>query len=274
MQLGIFAKTYSRPTLDATLDAVAADGLRCVQFNFACCGLPTLPDHIDAAQLAAIRHALGSRGIAVAAVSGTFNLIHPDPARRAAGLRRLPLLAEAARELGAPMVTLCTGSRDPKDMWKAHPGNAAPDAWTDLLTGLGTALETTASTGIAFGIEPELANVVDSARACRRLLDEFRTPRLKVVIDGANLLATADLQCQDAVFAEAFELLGADIGLAHAKEIGPDGHADGRGPGAGILDWGAFLRHLYEVRFDGPLVMHGLDEPAVPSAMAFLGAQI
>lgn len=274
MQLGIFAKTYSRPTLDATLDAVVGDGLRCIQFNFACCGLPTLPDRLDAAQLAAIRHALGARGIAVAAVSGTFNLIHPDPARRADGLRRLPLLAEAARELGAPMVTLCTGSRDPKDMWKAHPDNATAEAWADLLNGLATALETTASTGIAFGIEPELANVVDSARTCRRLLDEFRTPRLRVVIDGANLLAPADLGCQDAVFAEAFELLGRDIGLAHAKEIGPDGHADGRGPGAGILDWRAFLRHLQQARFDGPLVMHGLNETAVPAAVAFLGAQI
>lgn len=274
MRLGIFAKTYSRPTLDATLDAVAADGLREVQFNFACCGLPTLPDAIDESLLAGIQHSLNTRGISVAAVSGTFNLIHPDPAPRADGLRRLPVLAAAARALGAPMITLCTGSRDPEDMWKAHPANSEPDAWRDLVTGLAAALDATASSGIAFGIEPELANVVSSARACRRLLDEFKSPRLKVVIDGANLLAAADLDRQDAVFSEAFDLLGPDIGLAHAKEIGPDGHADGRGPGAGILDWRAFLGHLRRVRFDGPLVMHGLKETAVPSAVAFLGAQL
>ena len=35
MELGIFARTFARPTVEATLDAVAAHGLRCVQFNLA-----------------------------------------------------------------------------------------------------------------------------------------------------------------------------------------------------------------------------------------------
>ena len=33
MRLGIFARTYTRPTLEAVLDAVLADGLDAVQFN-------------------------------------------------------------------------------------------------------------------------------------------------------------------------------------------------------------------------------------------------
>ena len=49
MQLGIFAKTFTRPTLEAVLDAVADHGLRCVQFNFACAGLPSMPDQIESA---------------------------------------------------------------------------------------------------------------------------------------------------------------------------------------------------------------------------------
>jgi sugar phosphate isomerase/epimerase len=42
MQIGIFARTFSRPTLEETLDAVAAHGLTHVQFNMSCAGLPTL----------------------------------------------------------------------------------------------------------------------------------------------------------------------------------------------------------------------------------------
>jgi hypothetical protein len=34
MQIGIFAKTFVRPTLAATLDAVVEHGIGCVQFNF------------------------------------------------------------------------------------------------------------------------------------------------------------------------------------------------------------------------------------------------
>ncbi len=39
MQIGIFAKTFVRPTLEATLDAVVAHDLHCLQFNMACAGL-------------------------------------------------------------------------------------------------------------------------------------------------------------------------------------------------------------------------------------------
>ncbi len=33
MQIGILSKVFVRPTLEAVLDAVAAAGLECVQFN-------------------------------------------------------------------------------------------------------------------------------------------------------------------------------------------------------------------------------------------------
>ena len=42
MHLGIFAKTFPRPTLEETLDAVVGHGLTHVQFNMSCVGLPTL----------------------------------------------------------------------------------------------------------------------------------------------------------------------------------------------------------------------------------------
>ncbi len=36
MRLGIFAKTFTRPTVEEVFDAVRAHGLRCVQFNLSC----------------------------------------------------------------------------------------------------------------------------------------------------------------------------------------------------------------------------------------------
>ena len=96
MEIGIFAKTFVRPALAATLDAVVAHGLRCVQLNLACAGLPTLPDALEPGQCAAIRRELDARSITLAALSGTFNMIHPDVQVRADGLRRLRVLAEHA----------------------------------------------------------------------------------------------------------------------------------------------------------------------------------
>ena len=37
-------------------------------------------------------------------------------------------------------MTLCTGTRDPEDQWRAHPGNNEPEAWRDLLEAMQSAL--------------------------------------------------------------------------------------------------------------------------------------
>lgn len=78
MQLGIFAKTFVRPTFEETLDAVRAHGLHCLQFNMACAGLPSLPDDIDPDLCKRIRREIAARQITMTAISGTFNMIHPD----------------------------------------------------------------------------------------------------------------------------------------------------------------------------------------------------
>jgi sugar phosphate isomerase/epimerase len=77
MKLGIFAKTFPRPTLEETLDAVVAQGLTHVQFNFSCVGLLTLPERIDERQCAQIAAAFRERGLTMAAISGTFNMCCP-----------------------------------------------------------------------------------------------------------------------------------------------------------------------------------------------------
>ena len=129
----------------------------------------------------------------MAAVSGTFNMIHPDPAQRADGLRRLAVLAAACGALGTRLITLCTGTRDPEDMWRRHPANDTPDAWRDLLASLEVALAAAERHDVFLGVEPEVANVIDSAAKARRLLDELRSPRLKIVMDPANLFHAGEL---------------------------------------------------------------------------------
>ena len=124
MRLGIFAKTFVRPSLEATLDAVGPrPGLRPVQHGLRR-PAASLPDRIEP-RLWPIGSArdMTRRGIAMAAVSGTFNMIHPDLRERRHGLQRLRVLASACQQLGTSVITLCTGTRDPENMWRRHPDN-------------------------------------------------------------------------------------------------------------------------------------------------------
>jgi sugar phosphate isomerase/epimerase len=270
MILGIFAKTFVRPTVEDVFAAVAKHHLRSVQFNFASAGLPSLPDQIETGLADRIREAAAEQRIEIAAVSGTFNMIHPDSRQRRDGLRRLGVMAAACARLGTRVVTLCTGTRDPENMWRRHPDNDSPEAWRDLAVTMTKALTTANKHDLTLGIEPEVSNVVDSARKARRLLDEMKSPRLKIVMDAANLFHAGELGRMEEILDEAFDLLGGDLILAHGKELGTDGHAGNLPLGAGALDWDRYLALLRAAKFNGPLIMHGFEERDVAASVAFL----
>jgi len=274
MEIGIFAKTFSRPTLDDTLDAMIAHGLRCVQFNMACAGLPSMPDQIDDALVNRIRQSLQTRQITIAAVSGTFNMIHPDVQKRKDGLSRLRVLASKAKPLGTSIITLCTGTRDPQDMWRWHPDNRAPEAWRDLVTSMQEALQIADAYDVILGVEPEISNVIESAHKARQLLDEMQSPRLKIVMDAANLFHAGELPRQRAILDEAFDLLGKDVALTHAKDLKHDGAAGHDAAGTGVLDYDHYLALLRSVGYNGPLILHGLLEDQVDASVAFLRGKL
>ena len=272
MQLGIFAKTFPRASLEETLDAVSVHGLSCVQLNMSCAGLRPMPEEISLELADRIREEMNERDLTMSAVSGTFNMIHPDPENRRDGLRRLGVLAGACGRLGTSVMTLCTGTRDSEDMWCYHPDNSTPEAWRDLLASMEQAVRVAEEHDVTLAFEPEVNNVVDSAEKGRRLLDEVRSSRLKVVIDAANLVRKAELPRSEEVLDKAFEVLGEKVIIAHAKDVKNTGEVVAAGRGE--LDYDRYLENLRGVGFEGPLILHGLEESEVEGSIAFLRTKI
>jgi sugar phosphate isomerase/epimerase/pimeloyl-ACP methyl ester carboxylesterase len=270
MRLGIFAKIFVRPTLAETFDAVAASGLDCIQFNYACAGLPSLPEKIPHGLAKEIAAEAAKRKITIAAVSGTFNIIDSDAAKRREGLRRLEEMAAHCAALGTSLITLCTGTRDPQDMWRHHPENDSPKAWSEMLVSLATAIQIADKYNIFLGIEPETSNVVSSAARARLLLAEMKSPRLKIVMDASNLFHPGETTDREDLLTQALEILGGEIILAHAKDFRDSGKMEYMAPGQGDLPWAHYLRLLRTSGYCGPLIMHSLPETDAKPATAFL----
>jgi sugar phosphate isomerase/epimerase len=268
MRLGIFARTFPGADPTAVLAAVAAAGFETAQYNFACSGLPPMPDSIPDGAAASIARAAETSGVPLSAVSGTYNMAHPDPKVRADGLRRLEVIAAACASIGTDLITLCTGTRDPDDQWRYHRDNGTPEAWRDMLAEMEKAVEIAQRYEIRLGVEPELANIVATAANARRLLDEIASDRLTIVLDPANLFETADLPDQRRIVAEAIDLLAPDIVMAHAKDRAPDGAF--ATAGKGVLDYPHYIACLRAAGFYGDLVAHGLSADEAPSVARFL----
>lgn len=272
MQIGIFAKTFPGSDPDTVLAAVNAAGFVATQYNWSCSGLASVPDEIPTRLEQNVLVATKTHDLDMVAVSGTVNLIHPDLEVRQSGIDNLKPVIRSAPAIGAPVVTLCTGSRNAEDQWADHADNHSEEAWADLLTAIEQLVPVAEEAGLKLGVEPELANVINSAEAAKRLIDELQSDALTIVFDPANLFEIASLDEQQHIVAEGLERLAGYIGMAHAKDRTEDG--DFTAAGQGVLDYPFFLGRLRDVGFDGPLVTHGLSADEAPGVATFLKEQL
>lgn len=271
MNVGVFAKTFPGHEPATVLAACRTAGFASVQYNMACSGLDSLPEVIPVSAAQRVGSAAARIGVHMAAISATYNLTDPDPDRRQAGRRAFASIAAHAADMGAAMLTVCSGSLDPHDKWRRHPANDEPQSWTDMCREFEIICDLAEQHDIVIGVEPELANIVSSAGKAAQLLTEFPGSRIQIILDPANILEDVAPEHHHRTIDEALDLLGAAIGLAHAK----DRHEDGSvaPAGRGIIDWHHFLGGLSRVGFDGPLIAHGMSADEAPAVAAFLTEQ-
>ncbi|MCZ3374346.1 sugar phosphate isomerase/epimerase family protein [Rhizobium sp. AG207R] len=268
--LGLLSPEFPSSTLEANLNAMAAAGATGVQLDLVNAVGDTFPENLTDTQIAAIKDGFAANRLVLSALSGTYNMIDPDPVKRAKGAQALDRLIALAPKLGTRVVTLCTGSRDPDDMWRRHEASDSPEAWQDLLVTTRQAVRTAEDHGIFLGVETEVGNSINTVRKARRLLDEVGSPSLKIIMDGANIFQKGELPRMREKLDEAFELLGADIVLAHAKDLDRDGEAGHVPAGLGRLDYPYYLKKMQESGYQGSIILHALKPEQAVDRLAFV----
>jgi sugar phosphate isomerase/epimerase len=268
MKVGIFDKVYARETPEATFAALAEAGFEAVQLHLSTAGLEDFPAAVPDEAARRIRRAAG--GVEITAVSGMWNVTHPDPAVRRGGLANLAAIAGACAALGTGIVGVCTGSRNTTSMWRPHPENGTPEAWRDMRETIAAAVEIAEQHDIVLAMEPEVNNVVDSPARARQLIDEIGSPALKVCIDGANIFKAGQLPRMAEVLDEAFQQVGDHVAFAHGKDLDHDGDAGHLAAGHGVLDFDRYVLLLRQVGYDGAIILHGLTEAQAPGCRDFL----
>ncbi len=269
MQVGIMSGQISRPTLEESLDAILGHDIRHLQFNLGSLNMEgPLSDKLAKAPV--IRAEIEKRGMVIAALAGTVNMVHPDEEKRQEAIEHLKLLIPACAPMGTSVIATCTGSRDSESMWHWHPDNDTEEAWQVLHNTLEQVLPVAEAAGVTLAFEPEINNVASTVHKSRQLIDEMGSPNLKVVMDAANIFGKDDLSRMREVLDEAFELLGDHIAIAHGKDLDRGGDAGHLAAGTGKLDYAHYVSLLCKLSFDVPVILHGLSEDQVDDSVAML----
>jgi sugar phosphate isomerase/epimerase len=272
MTPAVFARTYAAKYPGELFARIRADGFSAVQFNLSCAGLASLPAELPAGIGASIATGAHEAGVAICALSGTYNMAHPNAEHRRRDRVGFANVMRAARDMNVSLVTLCTGSRDAANMWQAHPENSSREAWHALREELDFALSIAHEFNLVLGIEPEPGNVIANAALARQILDEVNSARLGIVLDAANLLPPEAQAWQHEIVAQAADLLGGSLFLVHAKDIDANGVVVPAGKGA--VDLPSFVARMKTAGYDGPLVGHNFEEADAPGVAAYLSSII
>lgn len=267
--VGVFARVFPAGPAPQVAAAVHAAGFDTTQLNLSALDRPTLDDTLGDEEAAAIGRAFTLAGVRLWGLSGTFNAIHPDRARRRRDTEACAALIARAPAMGVPVVTLCTGTRDPDNQWRAHPDNTLPDAWSELRATLEVLLAAADAAGVQLGIEPESGNVVRDTDAAVRLLAELGDDArlLTIVLDPANLLSVATLPEQQRILDDAFDRLGDHLGALHAKDVVDEGSA---AIGHGGLDLDLVLRRHAGLPRPVPVIAQDLTADDAPRVSRLL----
>lgn len=270
MELGIFSKTYEVSDIDETFDRMCADSLRCTNLNFANAGLPIMPEEYDEKALEHIAASAKAHDISIPSVTGTFNMIDPDEKAREKGIKQFQNHCRMAAALGIPVISLCTGSKNPQSKWKWHDDNLLRSSYLDLMHTTEKILAYAEEYDLVLGVEPEVSNIINCPAAALQYLKDAGSNRLKIIMDGANLFTSENAGRMHDVLDEAFELLADSIVLAHAKDFSLSDGMSFVAAGEGELDYAYYISLLKAANYNGALVMHGLSEKQVGRSRDFL----
>ena len=271
LNLGVRAHDFGRQPVQSLAASIAASGFGCVQLalNKAIASLNLGPGDLTPELARDLGQAFRWQGVKIAVLGCYINPLHPDAQTRAGLLQFFGDPLRVARDFGCPLVALESGSLNAD--YSPHPANHDEPAFQTLLTSLEPLVTLAEELDVCVGLEAVTTHTVSSAQKMRRVLDTLRSRHLQVVLDPVNLLHTGNVSHQQRIVAEAFDLLGPDVAVLHAKDF----IADREGlrtvpPGSGQLDYAPVLHWVRSVRPGTPILLEEADASVAPACARYL----
>jgi len=269
MTIGISTLGFPQHTNAQLAEELAGRGIRMVQlflnqsdsrywkYN----GRSDLSD-LTASRCAAIARAYRSAGIAVHSLGVYTNLIHGDAAERQANLAYFEGMMKVGKEMGVRTFITEAGHYEPEGPTRSVAYHFHEEVWKSMLTTVGQLAQMAERYNATVLMEPFFGGFLASAKRTRMFLQEIDSPRIRALLDPANLLEVNDLE-------EMFDQLSPWIDCLHAKDRKL--HVDqGVGAGQGNLDYRKFVSLAARHTPKAPLILEYVGPDDYPQALRYL----
>lgn len=202
---------------------------------------------LTAARCEAIASAYRAAGVSIHSIGVYTNLIHPDPSERSSNLAYFESMMKIARNMGVDTLITEAGHYQSQGPPPAVEYHFQEGVWKTMVATGKQLAELAEKHGRTVLMEPFFRGFLASAKRTRVFLEEVNSPRIRALLDPANLLEVDDLE-------EMFGQLKPWIACLHAKDRKL--HVDRGVPaGQGDLDYPAFVRFAARDTPQAPLIL-------------------
>lgn len=270
LRLGVATLGFPKLTHAQLARELAGAGVRLIQLFLAQSDTPLWRYNgradvsaVTPARARAITRAYGDAGIAIHSLGVYTNLIHPDAAERRANLDYFAAMMDLGGEMGVrTFITEAGHHRDPKAPEPRIAHHFQDEVWLQMLATarqLGALAEARGATVLLEGF---YRGFLASAKRLRMFLEEVNSPRVRALLDPANLIEVNDLE-------EMFAQLAPWIDCLHAKDR--QVHVEKGVPaGQGSLDYVKFVTLAARHAPHAPLILEYVGPADYRAALAHL----
>lgn len=200
-------------------------------------------------------------------------LFHPETAVRQQVIEIIGRGIQAAREFGADVALIRTGSLNPTGSYNASRKNHEPEAMEVLIGALRQIADKAESAGQTIVIETHISTILNSPELIVEVVREVGSDRVRIVMDFVNHFQTlSQVYTSASRINYIFDTMGALCPVAHCKDIcvqnGFVMHFNEAVPGEGELDLACAVRRWQLLRPDGYMLLEHLPDEAYARAAA------
>ena len=199
------------------------------------------------------------------AVLGCYlNLCNPDPEQHKQIVEKYKAHIRFASVLGCGVVGTETGAVNVE--YKYEPANHTEEALNLFIENLKPIVKYAEQFGVIVAIEPVWKHIVCTIERARKVLDAIDSPNLQIIFDPVNVLYTGNIDRQDEIIEQAFDLLRDDIAVVHCKDYVVEGdELKSIAAGTGGLNYPLLLKKIKEYK---PYVHCTLENTVPENAVA------